>query len=251
MYNIRMKSVISVSNMRQSDQKTIEAGTPSLTLMLRAARGIREAYSYPGITSVVTGSGNNGGDGFALAYLLATEGKPVRIFTVSDHFSEDAGYYMEKCRELGVPVSPLQPDSLAGSDTIADCLLGTGFKGDVKDTYRQAIDQINRSDAFVVSADINSGMNGDSGEYITAVRSDITVTIGNLKAGLMYALIRRDPALGRLICAQIGIAPAYEENYLLSDDEWESEGFPEGAYVHTKDGHICFRGDVPFIEVTD
>ena len=69
---------------------TIDSGTPSLVLMRRAAEGIRAAYSYPGKTAVVVGSGNNGGDGFALAEILAQEGKAVDIYTVSDHFLRDS-----------------------------------------------------------------------------------------------------------------------------------------------------------------
>lgn len=239
-----MEHVISVDNMRESDKTTIESGVPSLVLMRRAAEGIRGAYSYSGSTAVVVGSGNNGGDGFALAEILASEGKPVSVFSVSDHYSEDSTYYMNKCLELGVPVVQFLPGSgmLHGFDTVVDCLLGTGFSGEVRGKYRDAINEINDSFAFVISADINSGMNGDTGEYLLAVKSDITVTIGYYKTGLVRAELRRDPAIGALVCTDIGIGLVREENYLLSDQEWlDNELPPELEEFDPGDGHIRFR----------
>lgn len=239
-----MEHVISVENMRQSDRMTIDSGTPSLVLMRRAAEGIRAAYSYPGKTAVVVGSGNNGGDGFALAEILAQEGKEVDIYTVSDHFSEDSGYYRERVLKAGVDVRPYTDGCLAPYDTIVDCLLGTGFAGEVKGRYRDVITGINASSAFVISADINSGMNGDTGEYSLAVRSDITVTIGYLKTGLVTAYLKKDPAIGKLVRVDIGIGLAEEENYLLDDEEWTAQGLPSSSDSCVIDGHVYFRGSV-------
>ncbi|MBR6924884.1 MAG: NAD(P)H-hydrate epimerase, partial [Oscillospiraceae bacterium] len=73
----------------------------------------------------------------------------------------------------------------SGYDVIVDCILGTGFSGEVRGNARTAIDAINRSGAYVISVDINSGMNGDTGEAVTAVHSDLTVSIGFIKNGLV------------------------------------------------------------------
>ena len=227
--------------MRESDRLTIELGTPSLVLMRRAAEGIRHAHSYSGKTAVVVGSGNNGGDGFALAEILAEEGKSVDVFTVTDHFTDDAEHYRERASALGVRVMPFAAYCLVGYDTIVDCLLGTGFKGEVRDRYRDAISEINGTKAFVISADINSGMSGDTGEYSLAVRSDLTVTIGYLKKGLVAASRKGDPALGRLNRADIGITLAREEDYLLTDDEWNAMGLPPSQQECCMDGHVYMR----------
>ena len=223
---------------------TIDSGTPSLVLMRRAAEGIRAAYSYPGKTAVVVGSGNNGGDGFALAEILAQEGKAVDIYTVSDHFSKDSEYYRDRVLKAGVDVSPYTDGCLTSYDTIVDCLLGTGFAGEVKGRYRDAITRINASSAFVISADINSGMNGDTGEYSLAVRSDITVTIGYLKTGLVTAYLKKDPAIGKLVRVDIGIGLVREENYLLDDEEWNAQGLPSSSDSCVIDGHVDYRGSV-------
>ena len=239
-----MQHVISVDNMRASDRQTIESGTPSLVLMRKAAEGIRSAYSYPAKTAVVAGSGNNGGDGFALAEILATEGKEVTVYSVSDHYSEDSQYYMERVLKLGVEVIPFSAGCLDGYDTVVDCLLGTGFSGEVRGQYRDAISEINKSSAYVICADINSGMNGDTGCYSLAVRSDITVTIGYLKNGLVIAYLNGDPAIGSLMCTDIGIGLVREENYLLDDGEWDARGLPESSKTCVVDGHTYYKGNI-------
>ena len=69
-------------------------------------------------------------------------------------------------------------------DVLVENILGTGFKGEVRGSAAEAIKAINKSGAYVISVDINSGMNGDTGEAALAVRSDLTVSIGYYKQGL-------------------------------------------------------------------
>ena len=203
---------ISVANMRESDRKTIENRVPSLTLMYRAATGVFRAADWAGETVIAVGGGNNGGDGFALACILQEEGHTCRVVTLSECLSPDSAHFAAKAKRLGVPVSAYVPGAFAGSDTIVDCLLGTGFAGEVREPYKTAIEEMNASDARIISVDIPSGMNGDTGEAATAVRSDLTVTIGFVKNGLI-----RDNAgsyLSRLVVADIGIELDREENWI-------------------------------------
>ena len=95
-----------------------------------------------------------------------------------------------------------------------DCLLGTGFQGRVREDYAAAIDAINDSRAFVVSVDINSGMNGDTGCCETAVRSDLTVTIGYVKTGLVTE--NAGKYMKRLVCADIGITLVKQEGTITA-----------------------------------
>ena len=207
-----MLDCISVANMRDSDAHTIAHFVPSLTLMHRAALGIFRAYDWQGRTAIVCGSGNNGGDGFALACILAQQGFACTVFTLSDRLSADSAHYAEKARSAGVPIAPFTADCLTGFDTVVDCLLGTGFQGPVRPHYRAAIDAINASGAFVISSDINSGMNGDTGAGECIVSSDLTVTIGFVKRGLVTQQARK--YMKRLVCADIGIRLLREEEKL-------------------------------------
>lgn len=182
---INMKNVVSVENMRKSDAKTTET-TPAVELMERAAKGIFEAMKSEGIkapVAVVCGIGNNAGDGFALAELLLDAAIDCTVFLLSDKFSDSGKYYFDRCREKGVKVS--EELKLEGFGTVVDCIFGVGLHGNIGEPYRSAIKKINSSGAYIVSADINSGLGGDSGLPTDgiAVKSDLTVSVGSFKSG--------------------------------------------------------------------
>ena len=214
-----MIDCISVENMRLSDAQTIEKYIPSLVLMHRAAYGVFLSHTWAAPVAIMVGSGNNGGDGFALACILRENGFNCSVFTVSSRMSEDSRFYAQKAKAAGVPVSEYEKGCLSGYSTVVDCLLGTGFKGSVRDSYRTAIEEINTSGIFVVSVDINSGMNGDSAETELAVQSDLTVTIGYVKNGLVQK--QAGKYMKRLVCVDIGIQLVKEENKICTLDEWK------------------------------
>ncbi len=178
---------ISVEQMRRSDAYTIEHLVPSKELMYRAAMGVFESYKeWKGKDiAIVVGGGNNGGDGYALAGILKKQGIDSTIVKVSDKMSEDGKYYCDISVSLGVPVIDFDEADLSKFDVIVDCILGTGFVGDVRGIARDAIEAINNSSAYVISVDIPSGMNGDTGEASLSVVSDLTVSIGYVKQGLV------------------------------------------------------------------
>lgn len=216
-----MIDCISVENMRLSDAETIEKHVPSLILMHRAAYGVFLSHKWIAPVAIMVGSGNNGGDGFALACILWEKGINCTVFTVSSRLSEDSCFYAQKAKTAGVPVFQFEKGCLSGFSVVVDCLLGTGFKGIVRDSYRTAIGEINASGIYVVSVDINSGMNGDSAETELAVRSDLTVTIGFVKNGLVQK--QAGKYMKRLVCVDIGIKLLKEENKICTPDEWKEK----------------------------
>ena len=200
------EKIISVEMMRKSDAYTIANFIPGRELMLRAANGVYESYKeWSGKRiAIVAGGGNNGGDGYALAGILAKNGIPSTVIQVSDKMSEDGNYYCDIAKELSVEMIPFTEETdLKAYDVIVDCILGTGFTGEVRGTARNAIEAINESGAFVISVDINSGMNGDTGEAELAVKSNLTVSIGYLKTGLVSEAAKN--YIGRLVNVDIGI----------------------------------------------
>lgn len=207
---------VSVENMRVSDAYTIENFVPSLELMRRAAWGVFKAHEWKNETAILVGSGNNGGDGFALACILREHGLSCSVFTVSQNRSGDSAHYEAKAKEGGIPVKPFERGCLAGFATVVDCLLGTGFSGALRDNYRLAIDEINKSNAFVISVDINSGMNGDTGAAELAVKSDLTVTIGYVKQGMVTPVAEK--YIKRLVCADIGIVLLREADRITEEN---------------------------------
>ena len=84
-----MRPIVSVATMRESDAYTIANLVPSKELMYRAAMGVYQAVAWKGRVGILTGSGNNGGDGYALACILADRGIPCQVLRVSEKFSED------------------------------------------------------------------------------------------------------------------------------------------------------------------
>lgn len=217
-----MIDCISVENMRQSDAWTIAHLVPSLELMRRAAYGVYRAVAWHGKTAIVAGSGNNGGDGFALACILKSNGFECTVFTLSQRLSPDSSHYASEAAAAGIEIRPFTAGCLEGYDIVVDCLLGTGFQGAVRENYRETIGQINASGAYVVSVDINSGMNGDSGAAELAVRSDLTVTIGFVKFGLVSENAGR--YMKRLVCTDIGIRLDRQEGKIRSAEEAPDNG---------------------------
>ncbi|MDI6726821.1 MAG: NAD(P)H-hydrate dehydratase [Smithellaceae bacterium] len=168
--------------------------------------------------AVICGVGNNGGDGLVVArHLLAAEGV-VSVFILGDpaRFQGAAKSNFEIISRLPIPVSPVNaPEelslALAHTDAIIDGIFGTGLDRDVAGLFGEAIRLINDSGKKVLSLDIPSGINGDTGEVMgAAVRADWTIAFGLPKRGnILY------PGLefcGRLYLAPISFPPALSGN---------------------------------------
>ena len=175
-----MKRVVSCSQMRSADKHTIEdLGVPSQELMERAGAAIAEETekllsSFGGRSVLaVCGGGNNGGDGWCAARLLAEKGFETAVFTLTDKLSADCAAQREKYAGEVFSAFPERK-----FDVIIDAIFGTGFSRAPEGRFADAIARINASGAKVVSADIPSGLGGDSGQYVSCVRADVTVTIG-------------------------------------------------------------------------
>ena len=157
--------------------------------------------------AIAAGKGNNAGDGYVAATLLHDRGIPVEIILIDDKFSEDGRYYYDQCLEADIPVKKYEEGmDLSGYGTILDCLLGTGFSGDVREPMASFIRSINdagEKGTFVVSADLNSGLNGDTGEGSLYVRSDLTVSVGEFKYG--HFIGRANEAMKDRVNVDIGI----------------------------------------------
>ncbi|MCR4647783.1 MAG: NAD(P)H-hydrate epimerase [Lachnospiraceae bacterium] len=198
--------IISVELMRKSDAYTIENFVPGKELMYRAAMGVFNAYDKwdRKKIAIAVGGGNNGGDGYALAGILKKNNIDSVLIRVSDKMSEDGKYYFDIADKLGVCSKDFnEKTNFADFDIIVDCILGTGFTGEVRGKAYDAIKAINQSSAYVISVDINSGMNGDTGEATAAVVSDLTVSIGFVKTGLVNDEAKK--YIKKLVNADIGI----------------------------------------------
>ncbi len=201
-----MQDILSVGEMRMSDAIAISSFVPGMELMRRAGEGIFRAADWKPPVAVVCGSGNNAGDGFVTAMMLADEGMVCEILLEEEKFSRDGKFWFDCCAAKKIPVRKwAETGSLSGYGTVVDCIFGTGFHGQAEGEAARMIRLINESGAYVVSADINSGLNGDTGMAEEAVRSDLTVCIGSWQPG--HFLNMAGDLMKDKICVDIGIPP--------------------------------------------
>ncbi|MBO5505083.1 MAG: NAD(P)H-hydrate dehydratase [Clostridia bacterium] len=236
-----MIEVLSVKNMRESDAATIE-NVGSKELMKKAGEAISRAFSPRGEVAIVCGTGNNAGDGFVVALCLMDKGILPHIFLLEDKFSPDGEYFFNIAKEKGVAYSFFTPETLfSGFGTIVDCIFGTGFKGAPKGIYEVAINRINESPAFVVSADINSGLNGDSGMGDVVVKSDLTVSVGSFKPG-HFLNMAKDVMKEKINCP-IGIEAVFPPFYLLEENDFKGIFAPRKNFSNKGDfGYVALMG---------
>lgn len=193
--------VSSVAEMRQMDRSAIEqCRIPELLLMenagLAVQRVLRRRWPVAGQRwLVLCGTGNNGGDGLVVARLLHSAGAQVAVLILGDpaRYGEAAAVNYGAAQALGLPVRQVaEADAvsaaLARCDGVVDGLLGTGIARAVEGLYAAAIEAVNAAGKPVVSVDIPSGVNGDTGQVMgTAIRAAQTVTFGLPKVGnLLY-----------------------------------------------------------------
>lgn len=183
-----MLPVCTADQVRELDRHAIETlGLPGISLMETAseavARAARQLWAATdgGPVVVVCGSGNNGGDGYGCARWLHSWGVPVALWSLAGESRGDAAVLRRVCDRLGLP----QVDGLDGAGLIVDAIFGTGLDRTIQGPARQAIAAINAHPAPVVSIDLPSGLDADTGQVLgVAVRAHTTVTLAAYKAGL-------------------------------------------------------------------
>lgn len=238
----KMIQVLSIENMRRSDAYTVANRISGRDLMLRAGEAVFEQVEWKGPVAVICGYGNNAGDGYVLAKMLHEAGIRCDIILLEEKFTVDGEFYYHLCQTVGVPIMVWNEDiNLKEYSTIVDCIFGTGFKGEVKQPVRGVIERMNASGAFVVSVDINSGLNGDSGIADICVKSDLTISIGGFKSG--HFLNMAKDVMKKKINCDIGIRPI-EKTYGLLEYSDLRELFSERANYSNKGtyGYIALIG---------
>ncbi len=237
-----MLPIVNVKTMQQSDQATIAAGTPSRELMLRAAKGILDSYAWTGKTLIVCGTGNNAGDGYALATLMHKANLSCNLLLLVDRFSEDGQYYFDICKEKGISYT-LWSGSFDFSpySQIVDCIFGIGFRGPLNEDAATLIEAINASGKNVISADINSGLVGDNGLGTPCIQSDLTVAIQSYKPG--HFLAQAKDVIQNQTCIDIGIKTPNEDVFLLEESDVSNLFKPRKHYAHKGNyGYVAVMG---------
>ena len=223
-----MTYLLTNAQMREADKFTIEnLGVPPLALMERAGDALYQAakkIAPKGRVLCVCGGGNNGGDGFVCGRKLLLDGRRVDAVFFAEKTSEECEINKSEFEMNGGTLFLEFPERKYA--LVVDCLFGTGYRKPSDERAERAIERINllrRRGAKVLSADIPSGLSGDSGlSFGCAVAADETLCIGEIKLGAV--LNDGIDCAGKLSRADIGIAlPSFDENgngyaYLIDDE---------------------------------
>lgn len=207
---VNMEYLLKSDEMKQLDQAVIEEiGISSAVLMERAALAateVLEQYFSLNKVLVVCGSGNNGGDGFAIARLLHLKKKEVTILFAGNENSCTPETALQKkiCEKYQIPICRNWKED--EYTTIVDSVFGIGLSRTIEGNYKELIRQINAHPAKVLSIDIASGICADNGKVMgIAVKADITVTFAYEKIG--HVLYPGAEYSGKIIRKEIGILP--------------------------------------------
>lgn len=194
------RALYRAEQVRQLDHIAIErCGIPAFTLMQRAAQAALEALleAWPQVRRVVVfaGSGNNGADGYVLAGLARQQGLQAEVLQVGRHqgLRGDAARARQFALDRPVHIQPFDDQARARlgrasarETVIVDGLLGTGLDRPVEGDYAAAIALINDLGLPVLSIDVPSGTNSDTGQALgCTVEATVTVTFIGLKQGLL------------------------------------------------------------------
>ncbi|RKZ08846.1 NAD(P)H-hydrate epimerase, partial [Candidatus Fermentibacteria bacterium] len=209
-----MKYWVTPEEMTEYDKRTIKNGTPGDVLMERAGTSAaRTAMKMTAVEDgpviVFAGPGNNGGDGLVLARILRDKSYKVLVVLVTiagkslsqgcrtnrDRYTKDGGTILSADMMQKLPDSP---------GLVVDALLGTGFRGTIKDEFAGCLTKMSGYDCEILAVDTPSGINGKTGEADPlVVPADVTVTFAAPKAGILFP-----PGCGlsgSIITADIGI----------------------------------------------
>ena len=247
-----MYRALTAEQARSIEEQAIARQGVTLGELMRAAgaaiaREVAERVPH-GEVVVLAGPGNNGGDGWVAAREMAAAGRPVRVLSLKDPsaLTGDAAHAASDAIAAGVPwrLLPEMPaeDDLASAVVVVDALLGTGSSGALRAPLDEWVVAANASGAYMVSADVPTGVDSDSGAVPgPAIQADCTVTFTAPKRGLV--LYPGAAHAGEVIVADIGIDPG------LADvpgalEVWVREEYASLLPLPAPDVHKNRRGRV-------
>jgi NAD(P)H-hydrate epimerase len=253
--------ILNASQMREADRRTIEEiGIPSLVLMENAGRQVVAAIEahFEDVdgrrVAVLSGPGNNGGDGFVVARALLNRGVDVAVFVVGSlgDIKGDARVNLEVLGRLGLSVVEiadeqeweLHSSEVSACDLIVDAMFGTGLKTPIAGTLETIVADINGMGIPIVSIDVPSGMSADTHQLIgDCVQASLTVTLGAPKLPLV--LPPGAARAGELVVADIGIPPEVIDEVegarieIITPELLREHVRPRAADTHKGDfGHV-------------
>jgi hydroxyethylthiazole kinase-like uncharacterized protein yjeF len=169
----------------------IKHGISEDLLMERAGKAafhlLRECWSTAQRILVICGSGNNGGDGYVLARHAHFAGLEVKVGFLGDkqQLNGAALHARNACENAHIPIEPFDKNQLLNNDVIVDAIFGTGLARKITGVWYAAMDAINQQNIPVLSLDLPSGLDSDTGAVRgIAISATVTITFIGVKQGL-------------------------------------------------------------------
>ena len=211
--------LFTAQQMRAADQEAAEAGVPLIVLMENAGRAVADAclryWHEAGRILVLSGKGNNGGDGYVAARHLVMAGREVtlleRVSRTDQLSSSESRAARDAYLAHGGVTLPLDEktvqQALPGHELIVDALFGSGLARELEGDYRSLVETVNAARRPVLSVDVPSGIGSDSGALLgTHVRASRTVQLAGAKrSSVLHPACQ---AYGQWQVANIGIPVA-------------------------------------------
>ncbi len=224
-------ALLTPQQMGQADRLTIAGGIAGTLLVENAGRAVADAVSrrWPKQkTLVLCGPGNNGGDGFVAARMLAERGWPVRLALVGAREKLKGDAAAAAMRWTG-PVEPLAPAAIGDATLIIDAIFGAGLARPIEGVAREVIAAVEAGRLPVVAVDMPSGVDGASGAVLgIAPKAVLTVTFFRRKPG--HLLLPGRSHCGETVVAPIGIADTVldqiRSEVVANHPDWWRDDFP-------------------------
>lgn len=244
-------ALLSVAEMAEADRLAVASGIAGIDLMEAAGAAVArtvQQYFPTGNILVLCGPGNNGGDGFIAARLLAEAGRPVALALLGDRGRLKGDAAVAAQRWPG-DVFPAPAVELDGAEVIVDALFGAGLSKPLSGEAGKLVEAVNASGKPVIAVDLPSGLHGDDGQpHGAAVRARHTVTFFRRKPGHLLLPGRR--LCGEIHVADIGILPDVLAD--IRPRQWQNDPavwrkfvpvLSEAGHKYSR-GHVLVRGGV-------
>ena len=213
--------ILSVGQMYHADSLAIKGGVPGACLMDAAGWAVANVVMRrfrPCRVVVLCGPGNNGGDGFVVARLLARRGWPVRVALLGERTALVGDAALMANRWSGA-LSPLKSGILDRADLVIDALFGAGLSRPITGAVGAVIAEIGQRSLPVVAVDVPSGVHGDTGAVL-GCSVDATVTVTFFRKKPAHLLYPGRQKCGEVVVAQIGIPETVLD--AISPQTWEN-----------------------------
>ncbi len=237
----------STQALRNLDKETIQNGISGIQLMQRAATGLAEELYFltdqtPSPVTILTGPGNNGGDGLGMAAILKRMGWPVEVWSVirRDQIQGDPLHFLVEAEEAGVRFRWLDDDAawedaerfLMPNPVLVDALLGTGSRDEPRGVIASAVRFLRRirNRGVIVSVDLPSGLDADQGHAHNpdcCVLADFTFTLGGAKNGFLQD--KSAGWCGSITVVDLNFEPEALKKY--GEGDWHVMGLREARNI--------------------